>query len=146
MLRIWIWDPVPFLPRIRNRYFAGSRIPDPNPYFRELNDNFGAQSSIILCELASILFLHQLKIKISLNSVIFVALAPGTGGAVCTGTGGAVCTGTGGAVCYRHWWRSVHRHRWSSVYRHWWRSVYRHWWRSVYRALVAQCVKGLLPR
>jgi hypothetical protein len=44
-----------------------------------------------------------------------------------TGTGGAVlpalvaqCTGTGGAV-YRHWWRSV-------------------------PALVAQCVKGLLPR
>ncbi len=37
--------------------------------------------------------------------------------------------------CIKKWWRS---------YRHWWRSN-RHWRRSI-PALVAQCVKGLLPR
>ncbi len=78
VLRIRNRDPVPFWPLDpgSGRGFSGSRIP--NPYFWELNDNFLGKNFYIHFFLNwPNFFLHQFKIKIMLNFVIFVATKKG---------------------------------------------------------------------
>jgi hypothetical protein len=77
VLRIWIRDPAPFWPRIRdtNRFF-----PDPgfqSIFLRAYWQFFWAYNSIILCKLAQIFFLHHFKTKIIFNFVVFTATKTG---------------------------------------------------------------------
>jgi hypothetical protein len=84
VLRIWIRDPGSgaFLTpgsRVRNCFFSGSRIPnpwsripDPNPHFWELTDNFLGKKFYNSLKISPIFFLHHFKNKIIFNFVKFV--------------------------------------------------------------------------
>ncbi len=72
VLRIWIWDPVPFWPLdpgSRIGFFSGSRISDPgsripNPYFLELFDNFFGKKFYNSLKIGPNYFLQHFKNKI----------------------------------------------------------------------------------
>ncbi len=60
---------------IRNRFFSGSRIP--NPYFWELRDNFLGKKFYNSLKIGPNFFLQQFKTKIMYNFVKFVATLKG---------------------------------------------------------------------
>jgi hypothetical protein len=82
VLRIRIRDPVPFWPLDPGSGIGFFRIPDlgsriPNPYFRELSDNFLGKQFYNSLKIGSNYFLQHFKNKIIFNFVKFVATKNG---------------------------------------------------------------------
>jgi hypothetical protein len=78
VLRIRIWDPVPFWPLDPGSGIGFFRIPDlrsqiPNPYFRELSDNVLSKKFFNSLKISLHFFLQHFKNKILFSCVKFVA-------------------------------------------------------------------------